>query len=77
MPHFISLVVICGLIQTFCRTDGIFNDFLVVFGFERTNLLARAEPFRVIFVGSNIWENIGLGSIIYLAVLSAVDSGQY
>jgi putative aldouronate transport system permease protein len=77
MPHFISLVVICGLLQTFCRTDGIFNDFLALFGAERSNLLARAELFRVIFVGSNIWENIGWGSIIYLATLSVVDPNQY
>jgi len=77
MPHFISLVVICGLLQTFCRTDGIFNDFLAIFGAERTNLLARAELFRAIFVGSNIWQNIGWGSIIYLATLSTVDPNQY
>ena len=77
MPHFISLVVICGLLQTFCRTDGIFNDFLSFFGVERTNLLARAELFRAIFVSSNIWQNIGWGSIIYLATLSTVDPNQY
>ena len=77
MPHFISLVVICGLLQTFCRTDGIFNDFLAFFGVERTNLLARAELFRAIFVGSGIWQTIGWGSIIYLATLSGVDPNQY
>jgi putative aldouronate transport system permease protein len=77
MPHFISLVVICGLLQTFCRTDGIFSDFLAFFGAERTNLLARAELFRFIFVGSGIWQTIGWGSIIYLATLSVVDPNQY
>jgi len=77
MPHFISLVVICGLLQIFCRTDGIFNDLLAFFGADRSNLLARAELFRGIFVGSNIWQNIGWGSIIYLAVLSGVDTNQY
>ena len=40
MPHFISLVVMCGLLVNFCRSDGIFNDFLSLFGFERRNLLA-------------------------------------
>ena len=77
MPHFISLVVICGLLQTFCRTDGLFNDVLVLFGAQRTNLLARAELFRMIFVGSGIWQTIGWGSIIYLATLSAVDPNLY
>jgi putative aldouronate transport system permease protein len=77
MPHFISLVVICGLLQTFCRTDGIFNDLLNLFGQERTNLLARAELFRTIFTASGIWQTIGWGSIIYLATLSGVDPNLY
>ena len=77
MPHFVSLVVICGLLQTFCRTDGLFNDFLGIFGAERTNLLARSELFRAIFVSSGIWQQIGWGSIIYLATLSAVDPNLY
>ena len=77
MPHFISLVVICGLLQTFCRTGGLFNDFLVFFGAERTNLLARAELFRAIFVSSGVWQQIGWGSIIYLATLSTVDPNLY
>jgi putative aldouronate transport system permease protein len=77
MPHFISLVVICGLLQTFCRTDGIFNDLFVVFGAERTNLLARVELFRTIFTVSGIWQTIGWGSIIYLATLSGVDPNLY
>ena len=77
MPHFISLVVICGLLQAFCRTDGIFNDFLALFGAQRSNLLARAELFRTIFVGSGVWQTMGWGSIIYLATLSGVDPNMY
>jgi putative aldouronate transport system permease protein len=77
MPHFVSLVVICGLLQTFCRTDGVFNDLLSIFGLERTNLLARAELFRIIFTGSGIWQQVGWGSIIYLATLSGVDPNLY
>lgn len=73
MPHFISLVVVCGLLKTFSRTDELFNDFLVLFGSERTNLLARAELFRVLFTTSGIWQSIGWSSIIYLATLSNSD----
>lgn len=73
MPHFISLVVVCGLLSTFCRTDGLFNDFLTLFGAERTNLLAMSELFRTIFTASGIWQSSGWGSIIYLATLSNVD----
>lgn len=73
MPHFISLVVICGLLSTFSMTNGVFNDILVMLGAERTNLLARPELFRTIFTASGIWQGVGWGSIIYLATLSGVD----
>lgn len=77
MPHFISLVVICGLLGTFCRTDGLFNDILAALGFERFNLLANAALFRPIYVASGIWQEAGWGSIIYLATLSTVDPGLH
>lgn len=77
MPHFISLVVMCGLLTTFCRSDGIFNDFLALFGAERTNLLANASLFQPIYVLSGIWQEAGWGSIIYLATLSGIDPGLY
>ncbi|HJC56813.1 MAG TPA: ABC transporter permease subunit [Candidatus Eisenbergiella intestinipullorum] len=77
MPHFISLVVMCGLLVTFCRSDGIFNDFLALFGVERQNLLANAGLFRPLYVLSGIWQEAGWGSIIYLATLSTIDPGLY
>ena len=77
MPHFISLVVMCGLLVTFCRSDGIFNDFLSLFGMERQNLLANAKLFRPLYVLSGIWQEAGWGSIIYLATLSTIDPGLY
>lgn len=77
MPHFISLVVMCGLLVTFCRSDGIFNDFLSLFGVERSNLLANASLFRPLYVLSGIWQEAGWGSIIYLATLSTIDPGLY
>lgn len=77
MPHFISLVVMCGLLVTFCRSDGIFNDFLALFGVERTNLLANAKLFKPLYVLSGIWQEAGWGSIIYLATLSGIDPGLY
>ena len=77
MPHFISLVVMCGLLVTFSRSDGIFNDFLSLFGVERTNLLANAKWFRPLYMFSGIWQEAGWGSIIYLATLSSIDPGLY
>ena len=77
MPHFISLVVMCSLLLTFSRSDGIFNDFLALFGVERSNLMAHAKLFRPMYVLSGIWQEAGWGSIIYLATLSTIDPGLY
>ena len=77
MPHFISLVVMCSLLLTFSRSDGIFNDFLALFGVERSNLMANAKLFRPMYVLSGIWQEAGWGSIIYLATLSTIERGLY
>lgn len=78
MPHFISLVVICGMIYDFASTKGLFNDIIMLFGGkERTNLLSNVDLFRGLFVGSGIWQGMGWSSIIYIATLSTVDPNLY
>ncbi len=77
LPHFISLVIICGLIKSFSTSNGVFNDIIAFFGGERSALLQRTSFFRPIYIGSGIWQNIGWNSIIYLAALSAIDQEQY
>ncbi|MDD3334399.1 MAG: ABC transporter permease subunit [Eubacteriales bacterium] len=73
MPHFISVVVVCGLLTEFCESTSIFGDILALFGVERSNLLASPNNFRTIFVASDMWQHMGWGTIIYLATLSGVD----
>ncbi|MBE5041028.1 ABC transporter permease [Ructibacterium gallinarum] len=78
LPHFISLVVICGLIVQFVGRDGMITSILVnVFGMERTNLLADPAKFRTIYILSELWQGIGWNSIIYLSALSAIDLQLY
>lgn len=77
MPHFISVVVICGLLSDFCSTKGIITTITTMFGAKPTNLLNEPGLFRTIFVGSGIWQSIGWGSIIYLATLSSTDPCLY
>ena len=77
MPYFISMVIICGLIKTFCQSDGIITDLVVALGGERVNLLASKNWFYPIYIISNIWQNIGWNSIIYLAALAGIDQEQY
>lgn len=77
IPHFVSLIVISGLIIDFTMRDGIINDVIALFGGERSNLLMRPEMFRRIYVISGIWQEIGWGSIVYLAALGSIDSSLY
>lgn len=77
MPHFISLVVICGLLRDFSMSDGLFNSVLSIFGFNPTNLLGSNRYYRTVYIASNIWQNVGWNSIIYLAALSGVDDNLH
>lgn len=77
MPHFISMVVMCGLVSSFCQTNGVFNDIIVFFGGERTNLLLNSKLFYPIYILLDIWQEVGWGSIIYLSAISGIDQEQY
>ena len=77
MPHFISLVVVCGIIKSLTESDGLINDFIAAFGGERISLLLRAEYFRTIYISSGIWQHVGWGATIYLAALSGIDQNLY
>ncbi len=73
LPHFISTVVVCGMIVNFLSTDGIANQIIKIFGGETKQFLMMPEYFRTIFVTSGIWESMGWNSIIYLAALTSID----
>ncbi|MNI20186.1 putative multiple-sugar transport system permease YteP [compost metagenome] len=77
MPHFISLVVICGIIKDFTTSEGVINDIVAFFGGERSTFLLEASMFRPVYVTSGIWQHIGWGTIIYLAALAGIDQEQY
>lgn len=77
LPHFISTVVVAGMIVNFLTTDGIINQIIGYFGGEPIQFMMASEWFRTIFVSSDIWQNIGWGSIIFLAALSGVDPELY
>ena len=77
IPHFISIMVVCGLLHTFLGRDGFFNDIIEMFGGERSNLLANPDYFKPIFVISDIWQQLGWGSIIYLSAMTSIDQEIY
>lgn len=78
MPHFISVVVICGILTDFLAYNGVITDILVKLGVsERKNILTISSAFRPVYVLSGTWQQIGYNSIIYLAALSGVDQELY
>jgi putative aldouronate transport system permease protein len=78
LPHFISLVVVAGMIVTFTSPlDGVINLILRALGFEPINFLNEPGWFRTIFVSSGIWQGFGWGSIIYLAAIAGINPQLY
>ena len=73
-PHFISSVVICSMITLFMnQSRGLINNVIAALGGKRVDFLGTAAYFPHIYVWSGVWQNLGWGTIIYLATLSAVS----
>lgn len=77
LPHFISLVVVTGIIKDFTQSTGLINDIIVWLGGSRTSLIQNPDLYRTIYIVSDIWQEIGWGSIIYLSALAGVDQQLY
>lgn len=77
LPYFISMMVICSMIITFTSSTGVITRLLSVFGVPQENLISKPQYFVPIFVGTNVWQNMGWNSIIYLSALSAIDMELY
>lgn len=78
LPHFISNVVVVGMIVTFLSpSGGLINDIIQSLGFQPINFMMEPGLFRTIYVTSGVWQSFGWGSIIYLAALSAIDPTLY
>ncbi|MCR5031233.1 MAG: ABC transporter permease subunit [Lachnospiraceae bacterium] len=77
LPHFISIIVVAGMITDFSMSTGLFNQIIAFFGGEKHPLLQDPSLYRTIYVASDIWQQIGWGSIIYLSAISGVDQQLY
>lgn len=73
-PHFISTVVVCGMITVFLSPEsGVINFLLKAIGGEAYAFLAKPNAFKWVYVISGIWQTVGWSAIIYIAALSGVD----
>jgi putative aldouronate transport system permease protein len=77
-PHFVSTVIIVGLMFSFLSpVDGIVNIIRVKYGYDPINFMQSTRWFRTLYVGSGIWQGFGWNSIIYLAALSGISNELY
>ncbi|WP_135549177.1 ABC transporter permease [Paenibacillus cymbidii] len=78
LPHFISTVVIAGLVVNFLSpSTGLVNKFLGLFGFSPISFLMMPDYFRTIFISMGIWKSVGWGTIIYLAAIAGINPELY
>ena len=78
LPHFISVVVVCGMVIDFTANRGFVTEYVNrIFNTEYKNLLDEPQLYRMIYIISDIWQGAGWGSIIYLAALAGVDEQLY
>jgi len=78
LPHFISTMVMCGMILIFLSpSNGLIANMLGLLGIEMPNVLSKSSFFSSIYVWSDVWQHIGWDSIIYLAALSAINPTFY
>jgi putative aldouronate transport system permease protein len=77
LPHFISTVIVVGILYQFLSLHGVLNNVVDMLGGDRVSYLNNARLFKSIYVWSGVWQGVGYSSIIYLAALSSVDVELY
>lgn len=77
-PHFLSWVIVSGIMVNFLSSNGTLNQLLGIFGFTSdVSLLTQASAFRWILYSTSIWKEMGWGTIIYLAAIASIDPQLY
>lgn len=77
LPHFLSTVVVVGMMNSMFNSTGIVNEIIASLGGDKIAFLNDAQYFRPMYIGSNIWQNIGWDSIIFLSALAGLDMELY
>jgi putative aldouronate transport system permease protein len=77
LPHFLSIVIVAGMVMQLVSVEGTVNQIVRAFGGEAIPYLQRPEWFRTIYVSSEVWQTVGWGTILYLAALTTIDENLY
>lgn len=77
LPHFISMVIVAGMIKEIVSLTGPINNILMWLGFDKISFISLPEWFPTLYVTSGIWQSLGWGTILYLAAMTAIDPSLY
>lgn len=77
LPHFLSVVIVVGMLMQLLSLEGTINQIIRALDLDPIPFLQRPEWFRPIYVGSEVWQTVGWGTILYLAALTTVDQQLY
>ncbi|MFH5185286.1 ABC transporter permease [Paenibacillus sp. TAB 01] len=78
LPHFLSVVVVVGIMITFTSVrGGVINSIIGLFGHDPINFMIEPGYFKTLFVLSNVWEHMGWNAIIYMAALAGISPDLY
>ena len=77
LPHFISMVIVAGMVRELLSASGPINALLQKIGFSGISFMALPEWFTTIFVSSGLWQSLGWGTILYLAAMAGISPNLY
>lgn len=77
LPHFISMVIIAGMIKEFVSLSGPINHIVSFLGGEKISYIQEASWFPPIYITSGVWQALGWGTIIYLAAMTGINTELY
>lgn len=77
LPHFISMVIVAGMVKEMVSVTGPINSLLVNLGFGKIQFISQPEWFPAIYVASGIWQGLGWGTILYLAAMTGINTELY
>ena len=77
LPHFLSIVIVAGIVFQLTSLDGTINQIVTALGGDAIAFMQQPEWFRTIYTSSEVWQTVGWGTILYLASLTTIDDQLY
>lgn len=77
LPHFISLVVLCGMVKELLAANGPINKLITAFGGEQIAFMSEPAWFDAIYILSGVWQALGWGTILYLTAMTGINTELY